>query len=168
MAVNCTAVVELTLAFLPYVLARRSEAALHAFVMCLRRQLEETAVKVVELLPPAVQTELRDSKHQDAMEGIQPLGMPLDRITDAAYKGLADGRETIIINEHMGNIEQVEKLRGRGLCEARCCAEAGPAEVGGSHAMPARKYRAGFTGNRGQTCEATAASGPEVCGMQTM
>lgn len=34
-----------------------SKAALHHFILCVREQLRETGVKVVEILPPAVQSE---------------------------------------------------------------------------------------------------------------
>ena len=33
-----------------------SKAAMHHFILCLREQLKETKVKVVELYPPAVQS----------------------------------------------------------------------------------------------------------------
>jgi len=52
-----------------------TKAAMHHMILTLREQLAETGVKVLELFPPAVQTELHGEhgKH---------IGMPLDEFTD--------------------------------------------------------------------------------------
>lgn len=52
-----------------------TKAALHSFILTLRSQLQDTAVKVIELFPPAVQTELHG-------EGGKDFGMPLRDFTD--------------------------------------------------------------------------------------
>jgi len=97
----------LTKAFLPYLLKKDSEsgivyttsglalvplvrcpnycatkAALHHFILCLREQLKDSKVKVIELFPPAVQTELHDEKHQPDIKNGRSIGMPLDQFTD--------------------------------------------------------------------------------------
>ncbi|KAA6414722.1 MAG: short-chain dehydrogenase reductase [Lasallia pustulata] len=72
-----------------------SKAALHHFILCLREQLKETKVKVVELYPPAVQTELHDEKHQPDLKHGSQIGMPLDQFTQEAYDGLAAGKEQV-------------------------------------------------------------------------
>ena len=54
-----------------------SKAALHHFILALRTQLREWPIKVIELYPPAVQTELHDY-----MEGGRSMGMPLDQFTN--------------------------------------------------------------------------------------
>jgi short-subunit dehydrogenase involved in D-alanine esterification of teichoic acids len=59
-----------------------SKAALHQFVLCLRQQLKNSKVKVIEVLPPAVQTELHDEKHQPDIKDGRSMGMPLDEFTD--------------------------------------------------------------------------------------
>jgi short-subunit dehydrogenase involved in D-alanine esterification of teichoic acids len=59
-----------------------SKAALHQFILCLRDQLKNSKVKVVELLPPAVQTELHDAKHQPDIKDGAKMGMPLDDFTE--------------------------------------------------------------------------------------
>ena len=59
-----------------------SKAALHQFILCLREQLKESKVKVVELFPPAVQTELHDEKHQPDIKNGHQMGMPLHEFTD--------------------------------------------------------------------------------------
>jgi len=53
-----------------------TKAAMHSMILTLRDQLSNTGVKVLELYPPAVQTELHGEhgKH---------IGMPLDEFTDA-------------------------------------------------------------------------------------
>jgi len=71
-----------------------SKAALNAFVLCLREQLRDTSVKVIELSPPPVQTELHDYMGEE--KGRQ-LGMPLDQFTDAAYRGIASGSDQVVI-----------------------------------------------------------------------
>lgn len=62
-----------------------SKAALHHFILCLRESLKDTKIKVVELMPPAVQTELHDKKHQPDIENGSSMGMPLDQFTDQVY-----------------------------------------------------------------------------------
>ncbi|KIX00316.1 glutamine-fructose-6-phosphate transaminase (isomerizing) [Rhinocladiella mackenziei CBS 650.93] len=59
-----------------------SKAALHQFILCLRQQLKKSNIKVVELLPPAVQTELHDEKHQPDLKNGRAMGMPLDEFTN--------------------------------------------------------------------------------------
>ena len=72
-----------------------SKAALHHFILCLRRQLQGSQIKVVEILPPAVQTELHDEKHQPDIKNGHLIGMPLDEFTDEAYRGLIEGLDQI-------------------------------------------------------------------------
>ena len=72
-----------------------SKAALHHFILCLRRQLRGSQIKVVEIIPPAVQTELHDEKHQPDIKNGRLIGMPLDEFTDAAYQGLVEGLDQI-------------------------------------------------------------------------
>ena len=82
MLTNYTSFLALTKAFLPFLMAKQTEksliyttsglalvpmsrcsnycaskAALHHWILCLRRQLRDTKIKVVELFPPAVQSE---------------------------------------------------------------------------------------------------------------
>ncbi|KAK4627236.1 hypothetical protein CLAFUW4_04439 [Fulvia fulva] len=76
-----------------------SKAALHHMVLAMRVQLKEinSNVKVIELLPPAVQTEVHDDKHQPEFKGRgRQLGMPLDQFTEEAYAGLnSDDNEQV-------------------------------------------------------------------------
>lgn len=52
-----------------------TKAAMHSFILTLREQLKESNVQILELFPPAVQTELHGEhgKH---------VGMPLEEFTD--------------------------------------------------------------------------------------
>ncbi|KAF3395337.1 putative oxidoreductase DltE [Talaromyces pinophilus] len=120
-AVNFTSFVNLTYAFLPFLLAKKestsiiytdshlsiipafnlpaysaSKAALNAFIHCLRYQLihAKSNVNVIELSPPAVQTELHDVTMG---EKGRSFGMPLHVFTEEAYKGLASGSDQVFI-----------------------------------------------------------------------
>jgi len=61
-----------------------TKAALHSFTVSLRHQLSKTPVSVIEILPPAVQTDLGGA-------GIHSRGTPLDEFTTAAYERLKSG-----------------------------------------------------------------------------
>ncbi|KAF2830319.1 NAD(P)-binding protein [Ophiobolus disseminans] len=74
-----------------------SKAALHHMILVLREQLEAGPgnIKVIEIFPPAVQTELHDEKHQPDIKDGGSIGMPLEEFTDEAWKGLTEGKEQI-------------------------------------------------------------------------
>lgn len=69
-----------------------TKAAVHSFTLSLRHQLRGAGVSVVELIPPAVETEL----HRDQPSG-PPGAMPLDAFTQAAMGGLDSGKEEIAV-----------------------------------------------------------------------
>lgn len=56
--------------------------------MSLRHQLEDTAIEVVEIAPPAVNTDLGG-------EGLHTFGTPVDEFADAVFKGLKAGKREI-------------------------------------------------------------------------
>jgi uncharacterized oxidoreductase len=58
-----------------------SKAALHSFTLSLRYQLRDTNIRVIEIVPPEVQT---------TIGGKQPNGAPLDEYADATIKSLND------------------------------------------------------------------------------
>lgn len=76
-----------------------SKAAMHQLILCLREQLRGDEkfqnVKIVEILPPAVQTELHDAKHQPNLRNGSSMGMPLEEFTEKAWHGLVEGKEDI-------------------------------------------------------------------------
>ncbi|KAH8821400.1 oxidoreductase [Xylogone sp. PMI_703] len=116
--INFTSFVAIVHAFLPYLLPKpqssiiftgsniaivpaaglpgycASKAALNVFTLCLRDQLRDTNIKVLEVSPPPVQTELHDYMGEERGRN---LGMPLDAFTEEAYSGLISGKDQIII-----------------------------------------------------------------------
>jgi len=75
-----------------------SKAAMHHLILCLRRQLQdmkENNVKIVEILPPAVQTELHDAKHQPDIKDGGNIGMTMDEFMAEAWEGLCEGMQDV-------------------------------------------------------------------------
>jgi uncharacterized oxidoreductase len=61
-----------------------TKAAFHSFTLSLRYQLSKTPVKVFEVIPPSVQTDLGGKGWHDS-------GTPLNEFADAVVKGLKQG-----------------------------------------------------------------------------
>lgn len=73
------------LAFIPASMApiyAATKAALHSFTMSLRHQLAETPIQVIEIVPPAVNTDLGGV-------GLHATGVPLDEYADSVFAALA-------------------------------------------------------------------------------
>jgi len=81
--------------------------------VALREQMKDGPgnIKVVEIFPPAVQTELHDEKHQPDIKHGRQMGMPLDEFTDKSWAKLVQGEEQIPVGfvEHM--FDKFEKSR---------------------------------------------------------
>jgi uncharacterized oxidoreductase len=60
-----------------------TKAALHSFTLSLRHQLRDTPIEVVEIIPPAVRTNLG---------GAHDFGEPLADYADSVMAQLAEGR----------------------------------------------------------------------------
>ncbi|KAH7350923.1 hypothetical protein BKA65DRAFT_549910 [Rhexocercosporidium sp. MPI-PUGE-AT-0058] len=92
-----------------------SKAAMHHLILCLREQLSNTDgyVKVIEILPPAVQTELHDTKHQPDLEDGRNFGMPLDEFTEEAWRGLCAGETDVAVGMARISYEGWESQRQR-------------------------------------------------------
>ncbi|MFF2874931.1 SDR family oxidoreductase [Gottfriedia sp. NPDC057991] len=89
------------LAFTPLVIApiySATKAALHSFTMSLRHQLSDSSVEVIEIAPPAVNTDLGGA-------GLHTHGEPLDEFADGIFKGLREEKQEI------GYGTSVERLR---------------------------------------------------------
>ncbi|GAM89845.1 hypothetical protein ANO11243_078840 [Dothideomycetidae sp. 11243] len=83
-----------------------SKAALHSWILNVREQLRRSAdsrnhkVKLVEVFPPAVQTELHDEHHQPDLVNGGQIGMPLDMFTDRMWAAVEAGdQEEIAIGD---------------------------------------------------------------------
>ncbi len=79
------------LAFTPFAIApiySATKAALHSFTISLRHQLSDTSVEVIEVVPPAVSTDLGGA-------GLHMHGEPLDAFADGIFKGLEEGSKEI-------------------------------------------------------------------------
>jgi uncharacterized oxidoreductase len=79
------------LAFAPLAIApvySATKAALRSFTLSLRHQLAETGVRVVEIVPPAVNTDLGGP-------GLHTFGAPLGEFADAVMARLAAGETEI-------------------------------------------------------------------------
>lgn len=61
-----------------------TKAAMHSFTVSLRLQLSKSNINVVEVLPPAVNTDLGGS-------GMHTFGEPVGDFADAVFKGFEDG-----------------------------------------------------------------------------
>ncbi|MFP3918087.1 SDR family NAD(P)-dependent oxidoreductase [Lysinibacillus telephonicus] len=62
-----------------------TKAAMHSFTVTLRQQLENTNVEVIEVLPPAVNTDLGGV-------GVHTFGAPLNDFIHAIFEGLKNGQ----------------------------------------------------------------------------
>ncbi|OJI84787.1 hypothetical protein ASPTUDRAFT_40810 [Aspergillus tubingensis CBS 134.48] len=76
-----------------------SKAALHHFILALRTQVAEGPgnVKVLEIYPPAVQTELHDAKHQPDLKDGHLIGMPLNEFIGEVWSRLQNGEDQIAV-----------------------------------------------------------------------
>jgi uncharacterized oxidoreductase len=61
-----------------------TKAAMHSFTLSLRHQLAGTPIRVIEIVPPAVDTDLGGP-------GLHTFGVPVDELADAIMTGLHEG-----------------------------------------------------------------------------
>jgi uncharacterized oxidoreductase len=79
------------LAFTPMAAApiySATKAALHSFTMSLRHQLSTSRIEVIEVAPPAVNTDLGG-------EGLHTFGVPLNEFADGVFQELEKGLQEI-------------------------------------------------------------------------
>lgn len=86
------------LAFMPVYCA--TKAALHSFSVSLRRQLEDTSVRVFELVPPTVDTEL--DRGARTRRGQTDRGIPAGEVTEAFMAALAEDRFEVPVGRAAG------------------------------------------------------------------
>ncbi|KAB8071868.1 hypothetical protein BDV29DRAFT_192947 [Aspergillus leporis] len=90
-----------------------SKAALHHFTLALRTQVKDGPgnVKVLEIYPPAVQTELHDAKHPPDLKDGHLIGMPLQEFIDEVRAKLVQGEEQIPVGSAKDTFEAFEVKR---------------------------------------------------------
>ncbi len=84
------------LAFIPFALSpiySAAKAGMHAFSRCLRVQLKDSGVTVVELAPPGVETKLFRGEFEAEMRGQK--AMPVDLLVSKAIAGIEAGKTEI-------------------------------------------------------------------------
>lgn len=94
-----------------------SKAALHHFILVLREQLKGGPgnIQVIEIFPPAVQSELHDAKHQPDIKNGSQIGMPLEEFTNAAWAGLEAGKDQIPVGMSEGSFNGWEQERQKAF-----------------------------------------------------
>ncbi|MCB2407905.1 SDR family oxidoreductase [Hymenobacter lucidus] len=65
-----------------------TKAALHSFTLSLRHQLAATGIQVLEIVPPAVNTDLGGA-------GLHTFGVPVDAFADSIMERLANGEQEV-------------------------------------------------------------------------
>lgn len=117
------AIVNITsgLAFVPLVIAPvycASKAALHSFCLSSRHQLRDTSIKIFEIIPPIVETELGhdNSRKEREVRGIQPSEVAVETLKALATDqfevpvGMAAG---IYNAAHSGKVNDVlQRMNG--------------------------------------------------------
>ena len=68
-------------------------------------------IKVIEIFPPAVQTELHDTKHQPDIKDGGNIGLPLDEFTEETWSKLVKGDEQIPVGFVVKAFENFETKR---------------------------------------------------------
>jgi len=97
-----------------------TKAALHSYTQSLRYQLKDTAVQVLEIIPPWVATELMGSVPTD------PRAMPLDAFISETMQLLATDAQEITVNHVLflrNAAKEDEQARFKILNESRPPAE---------------------------------------------
>jgi len=80
-----------------------TKAGIHMFSVSLRYQLKDTSVKVFEVVPPAVDTELGKSTTSESEQEYR--GIPADEVANAVLKALKNNEYEIVIGEAKGLVQ---------------------------------------------------------------
>jgi uncharacterized oxidoreductase len=74
-----------------------TKAAVHSFTVSLRYQLRDTSIKVFEIVPPAVDTELGKGTTEEAAQEYR--GIPPSEVARAAITAMAEDEYEILVGE---------------------------------------------------------------------
>ncbi len=77
-----------------------TKAAMHSFSVSLRHQLSSTTVRVFEVIPPTVNTEL--DRGSRATRGMQDRGIPPEEVAKAVLKAMAEDQPEIPVGMAAG------------------------------------------------------------------
>lgn len=92
-----------------------TKAALHSLVWSIRAQLQHDKnsahIKVIEIIPPAVQTELHQSQDDLRASGNTNFGMPLSEFIRDVWTGLTEGQDEIPVGHARMNSLAFESIR---------------------------------------------------------
>ncbi|KAI0152793.1 short chain dehydrogenase [Xylariaceae sp. FL1272] len=101
------------------------KAALHSLLWSMRYQLGNDEgsrhIKVIEVVPPAVQTELHLLQPDLVEQGLGHIGITIEEFIESAWAGLEKGDEEILVGplkEGMGHLEDGRRVAFRRFAEA--------------------------------------------------
>jgi uncharacterized oxidoreductase len=77
-----------------------TKAAVHSFTVSLRYQLRDTSIKVFEIVPPMVDTELGKGTTEEGDQGYR--GIPPSEVAEAALTAMANNEYDIVVGEAKG------------------------------------------------------------------
>jgi uncharacterized oxidoreductase len=77
-----------------------TKAAIHSFTVSLRYQLRDTSIKVFEIVPPAVDTELGKGTTEEGDQEYR--GIPPSEVAKAALTAMANNEYEIVVGEAKG------------------------------------------------------------------
>ena len=84
-----------------------SKAALHSFSISLRHQLKDTSIRVFEIVPPIVDTDLGKGTTDESI--LAPRGIPPSELAAATIEAFRKDEYEIIIGEARGLVEGSRK-----------------------------------------------------------
>ncbi|KAJ2892646.1 hypothetical protein MKZ38_009490 [Zalerion maritima] len=94
-----------------------TKAAIHSLAWTMRYQLSADEgskhVKVVEIIPPAVKTELHTQQEDLSAKGIGQIGISIEEFMEDAWTGLTEGKEEIPVGKFVKDRAENEAERGR-------------------------------------------------------